>query len=155
MDLSLRRDECATEEEDESSKGEDGSGYELDVGFHCGDILKSSANMPTKMTILQIFYQKSFPICVQLVAEGLPSVAEEGFDVSFCYGLSEAVQEDEEVLGWDVLAGSMVEALMYFLGCHTCFDLEDSSMMMRLRGSVISRSWTDIGTAMDRFFFGL
>ena len=101
------------------------------------------------------FLPKSFPICVQLVAEGLPSVAEEGFDVSFCYRLSEAIQEDEEVLGWDVLAGSMVEALMNFLCCHCCFDLEDSSMMMRLRGSIISRSWTDIGTAMDRFFFGL
>ena len=65
MDLSLRRDECATEEKDESSKGEDGSGYELDVGAHSCWILKSSANMPTKMRFLQIFCQKVFQLATK------------------------------------------------------------------------------------------
>ena len=66
----------------------------------------------------------------------------------FCYGLSEAIQQDKEMLDGDVLAGSVVEPLMDFVSSHTL------PTILRLSGSVISRSWTDIASGLDRRSIG-
>ena len=56
----------------------------------------------------KFFSKKSSTLC--------PGVLEEGFDVSFCDGLSEALHEDGEVLEWDVLSTAMVESFVDLLG---------------------------------------
>ena len=66
----------------------------------------------------------------------------------FCDRFPEAFQQDEEVLDGDVLAGSVVEPLVYLLRGHTLPTIN------RLSGSVISRSWTDIASGLDRMSIG-
>ena len=51
----------------------------------------------------------------------------------FCDRFPEAFQQDEEVLDGDVLAGSVVEPLVYLLRGHRFFDLDGLLMISRLR----------------------
>ena len=64
-------------------------------------------------------------------SNSFPSVLEEGFDISFRDGLSEAFHEDGEVLEWDVLSTAMVESLMDLLGGDDLFFFH---IIQRLRG---------------------
>ena len=82
----------------------------------------------------------------------LPSVLEEGFQIVVGNGLSktlyEALHEDFEVFVRDFLSGSLIERLMDFLRGHTLPTIS------RLSGFVISRSWTDIASGLDRRSIG-
>ena len=60
------------------------------------------------------------------------------------------------MLDGDDFSGSMIESVVDLLGSHDDLRLEDLRLTIsKLSLVVISRSWTDIGSGMNRPCFGL
>ena len=60
------------------------------------------------------------------------------------------------MLDGDDMSGSMIESVVDLLGSHDDLRLEDLRLTIsKLSLVVISRSWTDIGSGMNRPCFGL